>query len=335
MPKKVKIAFIGSGGMAHAHAPCLAKLSGVELVAFCDVVAEKARHVAAQYGGAGFTSAARMLNATEPDGVYICLPPFAHGKAEMACVERRVPFFIEKPINKDVKQAAKIAAAVEDAGLMTSVGYMNRYRKGVNDLKRLLESDPAVYVQGGWIGGAPRPPAGDTSIMSWWIQKDKSGGQFVEQVTHTVDLVRYLCGEAASVSAYAARGFNRNMPAAYDIEDALAVSMQMANGGVVCLHSCCASEAFGGVSLSVYATKVAGIFGGWNHDVTIYRAGREAKHIVGEGDVFTIEDKAFVNAVRIGDPSGIRCTYADGLETLRITVAAGKSAQTGKPVKVQ
>jgi len=333
MAQKTKIAFIGSGGMAHAHAPCLRAIRGVELVGFCDVSRQKAEAAAAQYGGAAFRDPAKMLDAVEPDGVYVCLPPFAHGAAEMACISRKVPFFVEKPINRTVKQAEEIAAAVKKAKLMTSAGYMNRYRKGVNEVKRLLAKDPAAYVQGGWIGGAPRPPKGDTGIGSWWIRKAKSGGQFIEQVTHTVDLVRYLCGEAVRVSAYAAHGFNRGIPN-YDIDDALAVAIEMKSGGVVCLHSCCASGATGGVSLQVYAPKTGAIFSGWGHDVTIYRAGKPEKHVPGEGDIFAIEDRAFVKALRTGDASGIRCTYGDAVGTLRITVAADESARTGKPVKL-
>jgi len=333
MAQKTKIAFIGSGGMAHAHAPGLKKIPGVELVGFCDVSRDKAAAAAAQYGGAAFRDPAKMLDAVEPDGVYVCLPPSAHGAAEMACIACKVPFFVEKPINRTVKQAEEIAAAVKRAKLTTSAGYMNRYRKGVNEVKRLLAKDPAAYVQGGWIGGAPRPAPGDKGIGSWWIRKAKSGGQFIEQVTHTVDLVRYLCGEATRVSAFAAHAFNKDIPG-YDIDDALAVALELKSGGVACLYSCCASGATGGVSLQVYAPKTGAIFSGWGHDVTIYRAGKPEQQIAGEGDIFAIEDKAFVKAIRTGDASSIRCSYGDAVETLRITVAADESARTGKPMKL-
>ena len=61
-----------------------------------------------------------------------------------------------------------------------------------------------VMAVGGWVGAAPK---GTAPIHSWWVVKEKSGGQLVEQTTHTVDLARYLIGEAVEVWASAARGF--------------------------------------------------------------------------------------------------------------------------------
>lgn len=333
MAKTVKVALIGSGGMAAAHVPGLKALKDVQIVGFCDVYLNRAKQMAAEHGGIAVKTPEKLLDATQPDCAYILLPPFAHGKAEMACIQRGVPFFIEKPINKNWKQACRIAEAVEAAGLITSAGYMNRYRKGVQEAKKALAQDPAVYVWGGWIGGKPKPdPA--RPITVWWVQKALSGGQFVEQVTHTVDIVRFLCGEATHVSAFAAQGFNKGIPA-YDIDDAMSVNIRFANGGVCNLVSCCASNARGGVFLDVYATKIAFEFRGWEHSCRVHRPGKEVEEIPGEGDIFRVETEAFIRAVRTGNPRGILCSYADALKTLEISIAANLSAaKGGKVVKV-
>ena len=259
MPK-VKVGFIGCGGVAGAQMEALTKVKDAQMVAFCDLVKERAAGRVAQYGGQAFTDSEKMLDSVDLDAVYVILPPFAHGKAEMGAIARKIPFFIEKPINNNLNQAQEIAAAVKKARLMTCVGYMNRYRKGINTVKKMLEKDPAVLVLGGWIGGTPKKPG--SPIMRWWVQEKKSGGQFVEQVTHTVDIVRYLCGDAVSVSAHAAQGFNlktmkKDLLPGHNIDDAMAVSIQFKNGAIANLHSCCASNAAGGVSLEVYAEKSA------------------------------------------------------------------------------
>ena len=332
MAKTVKVALIGSGGMAQAHIPFLSDMRDVEIVGFQDVNLDRAKQMAQAHGGRAFKSAAKMLDATEPDCCYVLLPPFAHGKAEMTCIEREIPFFVEKPINKNWRQACKIAEAVADKGLMTSAGYMNRYRKGIQKAKKALEKDPAVYVWGGWIGGTPSPDP-SRPITVWWVQKAMSGGQFVEQVTHTVDIVRFLCGEATEVCAFAAQGFNKGIPT-YDIDDAMAVSIKFANGGVCNLVSCCASNARGGVTLDVYAGKIAYEFQGWEHTCKVFKPGKAPEEIAGEADIFRVEDEAFIRAVRTGNKSHILCDYADALKTLEISLAANTSAEKGKVVKV-
>lgn len=335
MPKTLRIGFIGSGGMAKAHTGAMEDFANLKFAAFCDVKRKKAKALAEKYEAEAFTDPAKMLQTMDLDAVWICLPPFAHGEAEFAALETGVPFFIEKPINKDLKQSAKIAAAIEKADLMTCVGYMNRYRKGVQAARKLLQEDPAVYAYGGWIGGTPISGDPD-SIWAWWIQKDKSGGQFVEQVTHTIDLVRYLLGDAEAVSAFAAQGFNQGLRH-YSIEDALAVSVKFKSGAVGNFCSCCASNARGGVWLDIYARGCALKLTGWEHSVEVFQQGkRKPRILAGEDNPFALEDRAFLRAVRTGDSSGLKTTYADGLKTLELTVAAAQSAEKGgKPITLK
>jgi len=330
MADKVRLGIVGVGGVAQSHFETLGSNPDVEFAAVCDLREDAAQATAAKYGGQVFTSARRMFDTVELDAAWLCLPPFAHGEAEFAAVEHGVPFFVEKPINRDLVQATEIAEAVAGAGLMTSVGYMNRYREGINALRDALQTDPAVLVLGGWIGGEPR---GNAPILGWWVQKDLSGGQFVEQVTHTADLVRYLCGEPSEVCAFAVTGRVQGVPG-YTNDDAVAATIKFRSGAVANLHSCCASNARGGVTLSVYALNVAGELGGWEHSMTIHRAGKEPQQVKGEGNIFEIEQQAFIAAVKTGDRSLIRCTYADGLETLRLTLAVNESIDKGRVVEL-
>jgi predicted dehydrogenase len=331
MASQTRVAFVGSGGIADAHLTGLSKHPDVQLVGFCDVNGERAQEVAKRYGARAFTDAAAMLDDVAPEAVYFCLPPFAHG-AELLAVERGIPFFVEKPVALDAAQAREIAAEVTRRGLLTSVGYMNRYRRGIQRVRALLREDPAVLLFGGWIGGTPR---GGPGIGSWWVQKDKSGGQFLEQVTHTVDIARFLCGEAAEVHAYGATGFNTGVPSNYTIEDAAVVNIRFESGAVANLWACTAANAGGGgVTLSVYAGQTTALFTGWEHTLRLLRAGEDTVEIRGESDIFAREDEAFIAAVRGGDADGIQCSYPDGVKTLEISVAANRSMESGKPVAV-
>lgn len=330
MAGKTKVAFVGSGGIAKAHVKSLSASRNVSLVAFCDVNLDSAKEVAAQCDALAFAEADEMFEKVEIDAAYFCLPPFAHG-AEMLAVEKGIPFLVEKPVDLDLKRAQKIAAAAKAKGVISCAAYMNRYRRGIQTVKKLLAKDPAVWITGGWVGGTPA--ASPSGIVSWWIQKDKSGGQFHEQVTHTVDLARFLCGEAVSVHALVAKGFNKRAPKHYSIEDAALVNIKFASGAIANLFASCSTNVGGsGVTLNVYANYTTALFSGWEHSVRILQAGKEEKTLAGEPNIFDLENAAFIKAVRTGDPSPILSTYEDGVKSAQVSLAANKSMETGKAV---
>jgi predicted dehydrogenase len=168
------------------------------------------------------------------------------------------------------------------------------------------------------------------------VQKDRSGGQFLEQVTHTVDLARFLGGEVVEVHAYAAKGFNTGVPENYTIEDASVVNLRFRSGAIANLWASASSNGGGGgVTLNVYASRTTALFTGWEHTLRVMRAGEDTIEIRGEADIFNLEDKAFIEAVRAGDPALIQCSYPDGVKTLEISVAANRSMETGRPVAVE
>jgi predicted dehydrogenase len=325
MPEKLKIGFIGTGGIAGSHIPNLQKRDDVELAAFCDVVAERAEARANEFGAKAFTSVTEMLDAVKLDAAYLCLPPFAHGEPEFACIERNVPFFIEKPVGDDIGAIKEIADAVEKANLLTSVGYMNRYRHSVNRAREHGQSHPFVQVHGGWIGG--KPAAG-----RWWGQKDKSGGQLVEQTTHTVDLVRYLGGDAEEIFCYGTRAFNHIE--GVTIEDASILTIKLKTGGLATLMSAAACGVGGGVWLTAWSEAGRFDFTGWEHSLKASLPSKERVEIGGEDNIFQIEDNAFIDALKSGDHSLIRCDYRDGGKSGELALAGNESMQAGQPVKI-
>src|SRR5207249_11391034 len=113
-----------------------------------------------------------------------------------------------------------------------------RYGRGAQRAWGLCRECPPILAYGGWLCGRPRGSGAGDGIGSWWVQRSKSGGQFVEQVTHTVDLVRYLLGDAEEVFATATRAFNKSKegtPANYDIEDASLVNIRFKSGAIATL----------------------------------------------------------------------------------------------------
>jgi len=335
MAKKVKIAFIGCGGIASAHlAQGLKDFPDVDFVGCCDLIEERAvaRREQAGRGGEVFTDAARMLKKIKPDGVYILIPPYSHGEPEKVVLEHKLPFFIEKPVAIDMKTATTVADAVKKHKLITSVGYMNRYRKGVRRVKALLRKQKPVMLHGGWMGGGPDNYVG---IWEWWVQKDKSGGQFLEQTTHTIDLARFLFGDVTHVYAVPVRN-RRKRPHFYTIEDASMVQLTFANGAAGNLYSSCSTSVSGeGISLRAWATDMYAVFTGWEHSAGIHLPGGEHIEIPGEENIFALEDRAFIDSLKAGKNKGIMATYEDGLKATAIACAANESMKTGKVVRLE
>ena len=326
MANKVRIGFVGAGGIANAHREALEKVPDSQIVAVTDASLDAATAMGVKTGATVFPSASAMAKDAGLDAMFILLPPFAHGEAEHAALKHNIPFFCEKPVGLDEGFLKEIATAVSNQNLLTSVGYMNRYRQSVNRVKEIVASEPAILAFGGWWGGSP-------GNHPWWTDKSKSGGQFHEQATHTVDIARYLFGEAVEVYAAAANGFNKGIPN-YTMDDAVSVTIRFANGGVANLMSSVTSNAGGSLFLDVHSLNHNFHFTEWNHNVAIRAKGAEPIEIQGEEGIFSIEDAAFIAAIQTGDRSLVRSDYTDGMKSALVSLASNQSLVTGKPVSL-
>lgn len=321
----MKAAFVGCGGIARSHAPGLIKRSDLVLAGAFDPVPEAAAAFTHDFGGTAYSSLDALLDQAQPDAVWVCIPPFAHGEVELTLAARHIPFLVEKPISNSMDTARAILEAVEKSGIITSVGYMTRYRRSVQRVREILANDPPILLHGGWVGGTPG--------VLWWRRKEQSGGQIVEQTTHTFDLARYLAGEPTTVYARGTRGYIQDMPQ-YNVEDASAVTVQFASGAVGTLVSTCASRAGGGVHLTIAARNSYITFTGWEQSAVVRKSPLEEERITGESNIFEIEDNAFIEAVRTGKAELVLAPYSDAVKTLAFCLAANRSMETGQPEAV-
>lgn len=346
MSDTVRLGFIGAGGIAREHAYSIhgrgllrnllkiserkrgdiATVTGAQIVAVVDPNPEASLLMSETTGAKIFNSPAEMARDGGVDAVFICLPPFAHGEAERAMIEAKVPFFCEKPLGLDQGFLIEMAAEIEKQGLLTSAGYMSRYRKTVQRAREILKKEEPIMAYGGWWGGSPGP-------HSWWSDKKRSGGQFHEQATHIVDLARYFFGEAVEVYAAAAYGFNKGIPG-YSLDDAVSVTIRFANGGIANLMASCSSNAGGKLFLDLHSFTHNFQFSGFNFDLKVVPKEGESESIKGEDGIFTIENQAFVDAVRTKDQSKVLSSYPDAVKSSILSLASNKSLETGKPVAI-
>jgi hypothetical protein len=124
----------------------------------------------------------------------------------------------------------------------------------------------------------------------------------------------------------------RERPDFFTIEDASMVQLAFANGAAANLYSSCSTSLGGDVSLTAWGTDLRAEFTSWEHSVKIYLPGDERITIPGEDNIFSLEDRAFVDSVKAGMNTGILATYEDGLKATAIACAASESMETGKVV---
>ncbi len=324
MADKVRVGFIGAGGIAGNHLGNLRNFDDVEFAAMCDVAKERAEGRANDFGGNPYTDFQEMLEKEELDAVYVCLPPFAHGEPELAALERGIPLFIEKPIDADIASALAVRDKVAETGVLTSVGYNWRYSDAIQKARERLTDFKVLGALGAWMGGMPGTP--------WWRVKELSGGQHVEQTTHVFDVCRFLLrGEAVSVHAVAARGGMTEVPN-YDVEDISFVNIAFDNGTIANIQSACCLSGWGRVKIEVFGKNLAA-------DITQGQAtlisGGNREEIKSTVNPYQQEDRIFIDAVKSGDDSKILAPYADAVKTQKLMVAATRSMESGKAVFIQ
>jgi predicted dehydrogenase len=322
----LKVGFIGTGGVAKGHIANLAAIEGATIAAFCDLQLERAEAAARDWTGAkAFSSIVDMLDDQKLDAAFVCLPPMAHGEAERALIERGIPFLVEKPLGINNELPRQLAEQIAEKRLITSVGYQWRYIQSLDEAKRFLESSCIGMALGYWMGGMPKVP--------WWRVQHLSGGQFVEQTTHITDMLRYLCGEVVEVYAAYGHRILHELEEGANVADVGTVTMKLANGSVATISNTCLLPVGGKTGLNVYTEQ--GIVEVQSNGSRIVRNKEDLSAplaITPNSRVF--EDIAFLDAVRTGDQSLIKSSYADSLKTHEVTIAANLSAATGKPVKL-
>ncbi|MBP3952706.1 Gfo/Idh/MocA family protein [Bacillus suaedae] len=320
------IGIVGTGGFSKLHADLLDNMNDVMIKAICGTSAEKAGKLALNYKNAkGYDDFGQMIDNEKLDAVYICVPPFAHGEIEKKAVEAGIPFFVEKPLGVQLQEPLDILAKVKERDLITSVGYHFRYQPTIQYIKEQLQSKKIGMISGKWMGSMPK--------VGWWRKQAGSGGQFIEQTTHIVDLLRYVAGEVDEVYAAFA---NRVVHEQYDgvsVHDVGAVTLKFKNGCIASLINTCVLPGTNfEAGFSIYTDQ--GVYD-WDLNRLEERINGKVKEQQHFLNPYQLESEAFIHAVRTGDRSKIRSSYEDAFKTFQVTYKALQSAEEGRPIEIE
>ena len=322
---RLRVGLLGCGGIAVRHAAAVAALEEeLELVACCGRDAERTEAFASERHARAFVDLDRMLDEAPLDLLIATLPPYARGGEVERASARGVNLLVEKPIALDEGAAWRMVEAVERSGVVAAIGFMYRFGDAVARWQQ-REAGRVGLFAGSYHCNALHAP--------WWREKARSGGQMIEQVIHLIDLVRLFVGEPDRVYARAANLFHGETPG-YDVEDVSAIVFGWNDGRIATLHA--SNIAVPGrweKQWSLFAERAVGRFTGWNEAVlTSLAEPVEDEVVAGTTDPFVAQLADVAGAIRQGRRP--RVPLREGAATLRLALAARRSAELGRELKL-
>lgn len=335
MGKKIKVGVIGAGRIGKIHAQSVTyHIPEAEVKTIADVYADKVKDWANSLGIQNVTNDYKdILNDPEIDAVLICSSTDTHSRITIEAAKAGKHIFCEKPIDYDLNRIHDALKAVEEAGVKFQVGFNRRFD---HNFKQVRE-----FIKGGKIGEPhiikitsrdPEPPP---------IEYVKvSGGMFLDMTIHDFDMARYLSGsEVEEVYVQGAVLVDPGIGQAGDVDTAV-ITLKFKNGAIGVIDNSRKAvygydqrvEVFGSkgcvtVSNDTPTSAVLSTADGVTSD--------KPKYFFLERymDSFVQEMKDFFDAIVNNKQTPV--TGIDGLKPVLIGLAAKKSLEEGKPVKVE
>jgi myo-inositol 2-dehydrogenase/D-chiro-inositol 1-dehydrogenase len=316
----VRVGFVGVGNQAREHIKCLSRIPDVELVAFCDTRGDRAKAVAEGHGARSYTSYVEMLDTESLDAAYVVVPPFAHSEIEILAAKKGIALFIERPIHVSVEQAEQVLRAIEEAGVINSVGYHMRYYDTCDLVKAEIDRGRIVSLICCSMGSMPGE--------HWWNVMNNACDTTGEEVSQEIDMARYIAGEVTRVYAQISKRDVTDI-AGFELADVGTIALSFESGALAEISNTCLL-ARGGATGTYIVTRDS-IVHFHRSMVKVVRDGHSQEHY-SSANPYMAETRAFVDAVMQSDQSRIRSSYSDALATLRVTMAAYESGRTGSRI---
>lgn len=248
---KVRVAIIGCGGIANGkHMPSLAKIEEVEMVAFCDIIIERAERAAAKYGVEGakvYEDYRELLEDESIDVVHVCTPNSSHAEISIAAMEAGKHVMCEKPMAKTAEEARQMVETAKRTGKKLTIGYNNRFRADSLHLHTLCQQGDL-----GEIYFAKAHAVRRRAVPTWGVfldEEKQGGGPLIDIGTHALDLTLWMMNnykpKAVLGTTYrkladtenAANAFGPWDPKEFTVEDSAFGFITMENGATIILES--------------------------------------------------------------------------------------------------
>jgi UDP-N-acetylglucosamine 3-dehydrogenase len=314
--KKLGVAVIGAGFWGRNHARVFTELEETELLAVCDINAERAKAIAKQFGVKAYTSTAKMLKIKDLDAVSVCTWSTSLAKEALKALKAGKHVLVEKPMAANSKQAETLIKTAESEGLHLSVGFLMRFIPGLQHIRKAVESQEIGEIV-----------CATAKRVSEWPERIGDVGVVKDLAIHDIDVMRYLFG-SDPVAVYAKTGNMRHKK----FEDYAHIMLTFERG----------KNAFIEANwLTPYKTRVLVVTGSRaiakldyiTQELTIETAERTVRPRIPWQEPLKLELQHFARCVLGKEKPFI--TGLDGLKALKIAEAALKSSKTGRLVKLK
>jgi scyllo-inositol 2-dehydrogenase (NAD+) len=318
--KRLNVGLISLGRLGRVYARDLAgRIPETRLVAVADPVAALAQEVAAECDVAKhYTEPSALIDDPAVDAVVIVSPTHTHRELVIAAASRRKPTFCEKPPALALDEVVEMRTAIASSGMFFQMGFMRRFDAGYAAAKKQIEDGrigvPLVFKA---TSRDPFRPSLE------YANPKSSGGMLIDMGIHDFDLARWFMGDARTVAAIGGTIAYPELATVGDIDNAVA-TLTFTSGNDI------STEILGseGTLKIGYLRETPVMLLTKNsvaHDTVPYFMERFR-------DAYTTQLQNFAQNVLHERPAPI--TIDDGMEALRIGVAATRAQQTGTTVVV-
>lgn len=358
MDRIVKIGIIGCGGIANGkHMPSLKKIKNVQMVAFCDIIEERAVKAAEEYGVEGakvYTDYKELLKDRDIEVVHVCTPNRSHAFISIDAMEAGKHVMCEKPMAKTYKEAKEMLDASERTGMKLTIGYQSRWRADSLYLKKMCEDGELGEIYYGKAIALRR-----RAVPTWGVflnEYEQGGGPLIDIGTHALDLTLWMMDnykpkmvvgttfEKLKNQKDCGNAWGDWDPKKFTVEDAAFGFIVMENGATIMLES---SWALNIRNPKEAITMICGTEGGADMfdglNINFIKNGRQcilkpdltAGGVAfydgdGDEDPSVLEARAWLDAV-VNDHEP-RTKASQALVVTQILEAIYESAKSGKPV---
>jgi len=248
---KLKIGIIGCGGIAkQKHFDSLKAMSDLcEMVAFCDIVIERAEEGAKKYGTPDakvYSDYTELLKDKSIDVVHVLTPNVSHSPITVAAFEAGKHVMCEKPMAHNTEAARAMMDAWKKSGKKFTVAYQNRFRPDAQSLQKACEAGELGEIYYGKAHAVRR-----RAVPTWGVFPDKSlqgGGPLIDIGTHALDLTLWMMNNykpksvTGTVFHKMAHAFEGNLfgpwdPNTFEVEDSAMGMIKMEDGSTIYLEA--------------------------------------------------------------------------------------------------
>ncbi len=249
--EKIRVAIIGCGGIANNnHMPCLKQVAECEMVAFCDIIKEKAQKAAEEFGVANAkvtTDYMEIANDPDIDVVHVCTPNRSHSFITVACLKGGKHVMCENPMAKTAAEAKEMLDAAKETGKKLTVAYHERHT-----FAHKLMREKSLNGDFGEIYYAKAHALRQRGVATWGVfinEYEQGGGPLIDIGSQALDLTLWTMNnyEPSMVvgnsfrkladTAYITNGWGEYDPKDYTAEDAAFSFIKMKNGATIVLES--------------------------------------------------------------------------------------------------